>query len=204
MTDDDFNQTAAAPAGAPIERGELAWSAEEHAVDVRPGRHWPLWAALVVILCAVTAAAVWLATVFYQQQWAPNKLQPSPRPSPNPTPTVTALSSPPPSPSQTPTVTALPPTGTFEEETPPPATPNIQPDADQQFLAMVAHIPGFIVTDPEGLITSTKVMCTQLQNGASPEAIIQGTMRNTGASRVTAETLFDAGATIYCPKYAHR
>lgn len=168
------------------EGAELAWSkTEEYALDdVDPGRrHWPVWAALVLILCLVAGAAVWLGTVFYQERWA------------TPEPPVVAPDPPPVAP-PAPLPTSGPPAQ--HEQAPP------QPDPDQQFLAQVSLIPGASVTNGDQLITSTKVMCTELQNGASPEAEIEGTIRNTGISRVQAEELFDAGTTIYCPQFAHR
>ena len=188
-------ETQAIVEDAEEDDSELAWSAEEFAVDLgREGRHWPVWAALVIVLCAVTGVAVWLGTVFYQQQWgtphsAAVQTPQAPTPVPAPTETVAA-----PLPAPGPPV---------QHENPPP--PVAQPDPDQRFLALVAAIPGVTVTDPQLEINETKNVCAELRNGVAPGDIIEATLREApGLTRGQAEQVFDAGTTVYCPKFARR
>jgi cytoskeletal protein RodZ len=181
------------------EDSDLAWSAEEYAVDFDHGRprHWPMWAALVLVLCLVTGAAVWLATVFYQQQWDHPVGVTDEAP-------TNSLSAPPPSEVGAPKPLPAPGPPAQHEQAPEPP-PVAQPDPDQQFLAMVAAIPGITITNPQLEINETKVVCSELRDGATPGDIIAATLREAPTlSRSQAEQLFDAGTTIYCPKFSRR
>lgn len=177
---------------------DLAWSAEEYAVDFGHGRrrHWPMWAALALVLCLVTGAAVWLATVFYQQQ--------------RDRPSIARVEAPqtiaPPPPSEVTAPKPLPAPGPpAQHEQAPESPPVAQPDPDQQFLALVAAIPGITITDPQLEINETKTVCSELRHGAAPGDIIAATLREAPSlSRSQAEQLFDAGTTVYCPKFARR
>lgn len=171
---------------------EWAWSAEEYAVDIRPGRrHWPIWAALVVVLCLVTGAAVWLGTVFYQEQWGnPSSTAETPKVV-TPVPAPTEVGAPKPLPSPGPPV---------QHENPPAPTPSV----DEQFLTEMRSIPGITITDPQELISSTKVMCTELRNGDSPQELIASTASRNGIPLPSAQTAFDVGTTFYCPEFSRR
>lgn len=174
---------------------DLAWSAEEHVVDIYPRRrHWPLWAALVLVLCLVTGAAVWLATVFYQQQWGATS-------STAETPTV-VTPTPPPAEVAAPKSLPAPGPPALHEQPPAPAAP---PDPDQQFLALISEIPGVTITNPQLEINETKVVCAELRDGASRGDIIAATLREAPTlTKLQAEQLFDAGTTIYCPEFSRR
>lgn len=75
------------------------------------------------------------------------------------------------------------------------------PDAEQTFLGLVTQIPGVIVTDPATAAATGRGVCTDLQNGASPDDAAAATVNNTGITPAQAAAGVNAAITAFCPQH---
>ncbi|KZS85673.1 protein kinase [Mycobacterium persicum] len=75
------------------------------------------------------------------------------------------------------------------------------PNPEQTFLGLVSQIPGVIVTDPATAAATGRGVCTDLQNGASPDDAAAATVNNTGISPAQAAAGVNAAITAFCPQH---
>ncbi|POY29940.1 protein kinase [Mycobacterium kansasii] len=75
------------------------------------------------------------------------------------------------------------------------------PDPEQTFLGLVSQIPGVIVTDPATAAATGRGVCTDLQNGASPDDAAAATVNNTGISPAQAAAGVNAAISAFCPQH---
>lgn len=144
------------------------------------------------------AASPTLALPQRERDYAPPPLPPPPRLPPPPT------SAPPPA-SPTPAPAQAAPAPRRPAPAPPrpaPAPPRPAPAPDQTFLGLVSEIPGLTVTDPASAAASGRAVCTDLQNGATPNDAAAATVNNnTGITPAQAAAGINAAITAYCPHY---
>ncbi|MGV0494227.1 serine/threonine-protein kinase [Mycobacterium kansasii] len=114
-----------------------------------------------------------------------------------------------------PPAVAQPPTVPTRRDIPTPASPAAAPaprrpapvpqqptpDPEQTFLGLVSQIPGVIVTDPATAAATGRGVCTDLQNGASPDDAAAATVNNTGISPAQAAAGVNAAITAFCPQH---
>ncbi|VBA61598.1 Serine/threonine-protein kinase PknF [Mycobacterium attenuatum] len=85
---------------------------------------------------------------------------------------------------------------------PAPAPQRPTPGPDQTFLGLVSQIPGVIVTDPATAAATGRAVCTDLQNGASPDDAVAATVNNnSGLTPAQAAAGVNAAITAYCPQH---
>lgn len=141
---------------------DLAWSADDDTDEVLPNRHGRLmWAALAVLVVAVTAALVLLVSTLFAHRHS-NTAKPQPIPPPPPvTSTVAAAPAPP-------TVTAPPPV-TLTAPTPTP----VLSAKDKKFLALLHQNealgdPG---TNTPAVLADAQYVCDEMTIGGNPSEL---------------------------------
>lgn len=219
--------TAAAPAA------ELAWSAEDaveqdtegtQGADARAGWWNRLrWAVAVTLLCATAAAAGWLATVFYHEEWgSPVATKPRAMPS-----VTVPVSPPPPTPAAPPATPAAPPKPVAAPKPParqpsrpapapapapppkaaassPPSLPNPPAHAYEHYVQLLSR-DGIIATDgPQAMHTQGYWICLAVStdNTASINNLTAKSERKSPLlTPAQIRTMFAAAVRSYCPEY---
>jgi hypothetical protein len=156
--DADTTQVPPPPGDEP----ELAWSVDDDTDEMSTNRHGLLmWAGLAVLVVAITAALVLLATTLFAHQKANTAKQ---QPVPSATPPSTYV--PPPATYVPPAPVAASPPVTV---TPPTPTP-IYSAKDQEFIGLLRHNdrlgdPG---TNTPAVLATAQYVCDEMQSGGNP------------------------------------
>jgi serine/threonine-protein kinase len=83
-----------------------------------------------------------------------------------------------------------------------PASQQPAPGPDQTFINLVSEIPGVTVADPATAAATGRNVCTNLQNGLSPNDSAAATVdNNPGITPAQAHASVNAAITAFCPQY---
>jgi type IV secretory pathway VirB10-like protein len=182
----------------------LAWSFEDAQDEdderPRPWRNRLVSAALVVLLCATTAAVAWLSSALWDTEHRQPQATPTPTAAPAPTPTAAQA---PAAPTVTSTTTVTNPAPPPPPTTPPPApttpptrTPALAPNTAAYIRDLTAD--GVPYRSRSDLITTGMNMCQALREGLAPEAAINAATRGT-SYRDNGGFIIGSAARNLCP-----
>jgi hypothetical protein len=203
MTRSEDYETAVVPHSVQTDAADLAWSLEDTTPDAMPGDgRRPLSAVLLALLAVVAAGGVALGAFVVGQHEperinAPRRASSSPPPPPPvaspshavPVPVATPAAKPaPPAPS---TVRVAPPTITIEASPPvatevpppppPPSAPQFDPVRDQWLLNNMRSL-GYVIVNPQLVISNAHEACRLFQRGESSEQVNQQMSTRMGAN----------------------
>jgi hypothetical protein len=199
MTGSDNDETAVVPHSVQTDAVDLAWSLEDTTSDAMLGDgRRPLSAVLLALLAVVAASGAALGA-FVVGQHEPERINASRRASSAPPPPVAppshavpvpvaapAAKPAPPVPSTVrvapPTITidASPPVAT-EVPPPPPPAPQFDPARDQWLLNNMRSL-GYVIVNPQLVISNAHEACRLFQQGKSSEQVNQQMSTRMGAN----------------------
>ena len=173
----------------------VAWSLEDAGEDHRPTRlrNRLLWAGLVVLVCATSAAVGGFSISLLEPRAQPPAVTvatPRPEPTPTTTPTPTAAPAPPPPPPQTTVITTV--------EVGPPQTVTVRPpqptqtSADEERLLYRLRSWGYVIYSEPMVLQNARAICTRLQHGESPEQAEKEMVAATNATMAFASAVTSA------------